>query len=111
MRHLPTPRDLNDAVRCVIESNRSDGYTPTRFIQVTADGTAPDLIAICIRLINKGEILEHLDGALKRFPTLLTLEDLVSHYGSVWGFDEATIEMARARSEYFDQIARQTRYS
>jgi len=32
-------------------------------------------------------------------------------YRSVWGFDEATIEMARARSEYFDQIARQTRYS
>ena len=58
MRQLPSPRNLNDAVRCVIESNCSEGLAPNRFIQATGDGTAPDLLAVCIGLINKGETLE-----------------------------------------------------
>jgi len=110
MRSLPKPSNLNDAVHCVIESNRCDSYVPSRFIQATQDGTAPDLLAICIRPINEGETLEYLDSALRRFPTLLTLEDLVWRRGSEWGFDGPTIEMAAARSGYFDQIAGRTRY-
>ena len=110
MRQLPSPQNLNDAVRCVIGSNCLDGYTPNRFIQATGDGAAPDLLAVCIRLINKGETLEHLDSALRQFPALLTLEDFVSRCGSEWGFDEKTVATARARSAYFDQIAGRTRY-
>jgi hypothetical protein len=110
MRQLPSPQNLKDAVRSVIESNCLDGYTPNRFIQATADGTTPDLIAVCVRLINKGETLEYLESALTRFPNLLTLEDFVSRCGSEWGFDEETVAVARARSEYFDQIAGRTRY-
>lgn len=110
MRQLPNPRNLTDAVRCVIESNRADGYTPIRFIQITADGSVPDLLTVCIKLINKGETLEYLDNALRRFPMLLTLEDLVWRRGSEWGFDLATIETARARSEYFDLITGRNRY-
>lgn len=110
MRQLPSPRNLNDAVRCVTESNCSDGYTPNRFIQATKDGTAPDLLAVCIRLINKGETLEYLDSALRRFPTLLTLEDFVYRCGSEWGFDEETVAVARVRSAWFDKIAGRTRY-
>jgi hypothetical protein len=110
MRILPNPRDLKDAVRCVIESNSADGYVPSRFIQATGDGTAPDLLAVCRRLISKGETLQYLDSALKRFSTLLTLEDLVSWRGAEWGFDNATIDIARARSVYFDQVAGRTRY-
>ena len=111
MRQLPKPRNLNDAVRCVIESNRSDGYTPTRFIQATEDGTSPDLLAVCTRLIKKGETLEYLDKALKQIPTLLTLEDFVSRRGSQWGFDKETIATALDRANYFDQIAGQIRYT
>jgi hypothetical protein len=110
MRFLPTPRDLKAAVRCVIESNSADGYVPSRFIQATGNGTASDLLAICSRLINKGETLQYLDSALKRFSTLLTLEDLVSWRGAEWGFDNATIDIARARSVYFDQVAGRSRY-
>jgi hypothetical protein len=110
MRILPNPRNLKAAVRCVIESNSADGYVPSRFIQATGDGTAPDLLAVCRRLISKGETLQYLDSALKRISTLLTLEDLVSWRGAEWGFDDATIDIARARSVYFDQVAGRSRY-
>jgi len=110
MRILPNPQDLKDAVCCVIESNSADGYVPSRFIQATGDGTAPDLLAVCRRLISNGETLQYLDSALKRISTLLTLEDLVSWRGAEWGFDNATIDIARARSVYFDQVAGRTRY-
>jgi hypothetical protein len=110
MRVLPNPRNLKDAVRCVIESNSLDGYVPSRFIQATGEGTAPDLLAVCRRLISRGETLQDLDSALKRISTLLTLEDLVSLRGAEWGFDDATIVIARARSVYFDQVAGRPRY-
>ena len=109
MRILPNPRDLRAAVRCVIESDSADGYVPSRFIQATGDGTAPDLLAICSRL-NKGETLQYLDSALKRFSELLTLEDLVSWRGAKWGFDNTTIDIARNRSVYFDKVAGRPRY-
>jgi len=110
MRKLPTPHDLKDAVRCVIESNSADGYIPTRFIQATGDGNALDLLAVCRRLISEGETLQYLDSAMKRISTLLTLEDLVSWRGAEWGFDSATIDIARARSLYFDKMAGRMRY-
>lgn len=111
MRPMPRPTSLQAAVQYVIESNSADGYTPTRFIQITQDGTAPSLLAICTRLINKGELLEYLENAVKACPTLLLLEDLVSAYGTKWGFDERTILMAAARSEQFDRIAGGKRYA
>lgn len=110
MRPMPTPKNLEAAVKCVIEGNRADGYTPTRFIQMTQDSTAPNLLAICTRLINKGELLEYLESAVKACPKLLLLEDLVSKYGAEWGFDGRTIEMAAARSEQFDRVAGSKRY-
>lgn len=111
MRQLPNAGNLSEAVRRVIDSNRSDGYTPTRFIQATGDGTATDLLPVCVKLISKGETLEYLESALKSHPTLLTLEDFVSRRGSEWGFDGAAVEIARARAVYFDQIAGTTRYA
>ena len=111
MRPLPTPQTLSAAVSLVIDSNRQDGYTPTRFIQVTQEGSAPNLLAVCSRLINKGEILEWLERALESHPMLLTLEDFVCIRGSELGFDAATIQMACARVTHFDRIAGNTRYS
>ena|SRR5947209_1308933 len=110
MRTLPAPRNLQGAVQCVIDSNSADGFAPSRFIQVTQAGTAPNLLAVCRRLITKGELLEYLESAVKRCHTLLLLEDLVSLHGAEWGFDDATIEMASARSVRFDQIAGGKRY-
>jgi hypothetical protein len=110
MRPMPTPENLQAAVHCVIESNSADGYTPSRFIQMTEDGTAPNLLAICTRLINKGELTEYLESAVKACPKILLLEDLVAIYGTQGGFDAPTIEMAAARSERFDCVAGFKRY-
>ncbi len=89
---------------------KRDTYTPARFIQITADGTAPDWLAICRGLINKGELTEYLEKAVKACPKILLLEDLVAIYGAEWGFDAPTIEMAAARSEHFDSVAGFKRY-
>jgi len=110
MHSLPNVQTLQQAVREVIESNEGDGYVPTRFIQATDSGDVPDLLSVCKRLIAKGETLEYLENALKRFPTLLTLEDFVSQHGTAWGFSQNTIEAAKARVKYFDIIAGMTRY-
>lgn len=110
MRQLPSAQTLRQAVIKVIEINKEDGYIPTRFMQVTGYGDVPDLLPVCERLILKGELLEYLEGALKRFPTLLTLEDFVSRYGDNWGFSQEVIKAAAARAQYFDMIAGTIRY-
>ena len=110
MRLLPQVQDLRQAVRAVVDSNKNDGYIPTRFIQATGNGDRPDLLSVCNRLIMKGETLEYLESALRRSPTLLTLEDFVSKHGVTWGFSQEMVETARARAEYFDIIAGATRY-
>jgi hypothetical protein len=111
MRPLPAAQTLRRAVECVIESNTADGYPPTRFRQMTMDGTASNLVEVCRNLINKGELLELLERELEKRPTLLTIEDFVCRYGSEWGFDATTISMADARRVRFDQVANQTRYA
>lgn len=95
----------------VIQSNTEDGYVPIRFKQITQDGASPDLVAVCRRLINKGELLALLEGELEKRPMLLTIEDFVCRYGTEWGFDGATIAMADARRVRFDQVAMRTRYT
>jgi hypothetical protein len=111
MRPLPTVTTLKQAVESVINSNKRDGYPPTRFIQATQDGVAPDLKTICERPIVRGETLEYLESALLRFPTLLTIEDFVARQGLAWGFSPEGVEAASARVTYFDQIAHGKRYS
>lgn len=110
-RPLPNVQSLPDAVRSVIASNVADGYTPTRFAGVTQDGTAPNLVDVCRKLINDPATLEWIEGELEKFPNLLTIEDFVCRQGASWGFDQATIEMACARAVRFDQVAARTRYA
>ena len=111
MRQLPNVQILREAVRAVIESNTSDGYVPTRFIQATCNGDDPNLPLVCERLISKGETLAYLEDALTRVPTLLTLEDFAVKHGTSWGFSTDTVLVAQARVEYFDLIAGSTRYA
>ena len=110
MRILPNVQTLKEAVKQVIQSNSSDGYVPTRFIQATGGGDSPTLPYVCDRLIVKGETLEYLERALIEHPQLLTLEDFVVRDGANWGFSLSTIEIAEARVKYFDQISGGRRY-
>jgi hypothetical protein len=110
MRQVPSVQTLKEAVKEVIESNKSDGYNPTRFVQATGNGDEPDLLSVCEMLIVKGETLEYLERALRRFPTLLTLEDFVVRHGVAWGFSREAIKVAKARVQYFDQLAGTARY-
>ena len=111
MRILPNVQTLREAVGQVVDSNSSDGYTPTRFIQATGGGDSPALLFVCERLIEKGETLEYLERALIEHSQLLTLEDFVVRYGANWGFSPLTIEIAEARVKYFDQISGGKRYT
>jgi hypothetical protein len=97
-------------VRAVIASNIADGYTPSRFAGVTQDGTAPNLVDVCSKLINDPATLEWLENELRKRPTLLTTEDFVCRHGANWGFNQATIKAACARVTYFDQVAGNKRY-
>jgi hypothetical protein len=68
------------------------------------DGTAPDLLSVCIRLINKGETLEYLDVALRRFPTLLG--NSIANYKVTEGAEDADPILACYNSDGFTLIPR-----
>jgi hypothetical protein len=109
-RLLPKVQTLSAAVSAVIDSNRSDGYNPIRFVGITQDGMTRNLVEVCRKLIMNPETLEWLESGLESFPQILTLEDFVSRFGATWGFDQTVIEMATSRVQRFDQIAGGARY-
>jgi hypothetical protein len=109
-RALPSVRYLSAAVLEVIDSNRRDGYIPTRFIGITQHGTAPNLLQVCRNLMNPAT-MEWLETGLEAYPTCLFVEDFVSRFGADWSFDQEVINEAKARSERFDQVAGAVRYT
>ena len=56
------------------------------------------------RMINNHEAVEYREKEVKRFPSLLTIEDYVRRYGLSWGFDQTTIQNASGNAQYFDQL-------
>ena len=103
-QQVPSPSTLKEAVETVIEQNKSIGYNPTRFTQMTEGGYADNLVAVCERLIQRGETYEAVSEQLDKHPDILTLEDLIFHslHGRLWGLAESTLEMAKARVEAWD---------
>ena len=75
-QRVPSPSTLKEAVETVIEQNKSIGYNPTRFTQMTEGGYADNLVAVCDRLVQRGETYEAVSGQLDKHPDILTLEDL-----------------------------------
>ncbi len=109
-RVLTNPGSLREAVREVIRQNKSQRYTPTRFVQATGNGEVPGLLGVCTGLIKSESALEWLDKALQQYPNLLTLEDYVMRWGTEWGFGTGMVEYAGALSATFDKIAARTRW-
>ena len=111
MRTLPQAKNLQEAVKAVIQSNTSDGHPFPRFVLLTKNGCAPDLFKVCDRIITQGKTRDLLETALGKFPSLLTLEDIVAKRGTDWGFSESTIAIAKARANYLDKLVRFKRYA
>ena len=70
---IPSPSTLKEAVETVIDQNKSIGYNPTRFTQMTQGGYADNLIEVCDRLIQRGETYEAVSDQLENHPDILTL--------------------------------------
>ena len=111
-QQTPCPVSLREAVETVIQQNRSIGYTPTRFIQMTEGGNADNLPEICDRLIQNVETHDAVSSQLSRHPDILTLEDLIVHstHGGDWGLNEMTLDTAKARVDGWDKEAGQRRW-
>lgn len=58
----------------------------------------------------KAETLIFLEKALEEFPTLLTLEDYVSQFGTDWGFHMRPSRQQKLAFIYFDKLAGFKRY-
>ncbi len=109
-RPFPPVKDIREAVKEVIKSNKNDGLRPQRFSNITANGDIPDLKLVCERLIENDEILEELEKGFKQCNSMLILEDFVAVHGQSWGFKESTLIKAKARVHYFNHLAGFPRY-
>jgi ribulose-phosphate 3-epimerase len=109
-RILIWPSTLKEAVLEVIKDNQSMGYQPARLVSATANGEAVDLISACERFVISPAGLEEADVALRKFPQLLTLEDMVSRWGKTWGIADGAIVAAQEGTEYYDSVVGFTRF-
>lgn len=109
LQSLPKANSLREAVNKVIQSNKSDKYNPTRFIQLTAVNN-DELVTACSKLIQNPNALPALFDAFQKHKSLLTIEDFVSVFGLEWGFSQEIIDEARTRSEEFDSWVKQKRF-
>ena len=110
-RQLARPATLKQAVQQVIQENQSMGYEPTRLITETAGGEAEELAAACERFVISPAGLEEADQALRQFPQLLTLEDMVSRWGQSWGIGMGAAVAAQEGAEYYDGVVGFTRFA
>ena len=76
---LPDPSTLRDAVKEVIRQNQEVGYNPGRFIQATQNGESKDLVSLCQNLVNDHSNFDVLVDGVTKYPTFLSLEDLITH--------------------------------
>jgi hypothetical protein len=101
-RPLPPVNDLPEACSLVIY--QSQGNPATYFIEATQGRSGQDLVAAIRRMIRSGEAREYREKELRKFPSLLSIEDYVWRYGLTWGFDQETVEMARQNALYYDLV-------
>ena len=103
---VPDPVTLRDAVREVIRQNREVGYSPGRFIQLTENGEAEDLVSRCQNLVNDPATFDILFDGVAAHPAFLSLEDLIAHSNQAgdWGLDDASVIEARARAEALNSL-------
>jgi len=102
--HLPQVQSLRDAVIAVI--NQPQGRQPTRFIQATQYGNAPNLVQVCTNLIQSPDAVAYVEKEITGgVPNLLTIEDFICLQGHTWGFSPTAIQTACAGAQHYDNVA------
>ncbi len=97
--------NLENAVDYVIEQNKDVGYMPTRFIQIAQKGVAEkNLDKIISNLILNAELLEELEKVIKRYPYLITIEDLITTKKDHFKLPDDVVRQAKGRAEYFSNM-------
>jgi hypothetical protein len=104
-RTLPKVSSLTDVVREIKE--QPEGDSVEGFDKAIREG---NLVEAFSGLIFKGITIDYLLDEVKKYGTTLTVEDFVSRHGVEWGFDEAAIFAACARTTHLDLAAGFTRY-
>lgn len=88
----------------MIEQSIDEGYTPKRFMNMTANGDADDIVEICESLLTSAHAFEELEKSMRKYPGSPTLEDKVAESPDGFGLSRAAMEQARARVKYLDMI-------
>jgi hypothetical protein len=108
---LPQVNSLREAVQTVIKSNKKDGYSPNRLIQMVTVNDL-ELIRVCSSIILKPESLSALYTAISDdHPNLLTIEDFIAVHGQSWGLSLEVAKEAEIRCKLFDDWAKRKRYN
>ena len=97
---------LSQAVKLVIEQNKSIKYNPKEFRKMTQEGNAENLGKIITNLVLKKELLEELEKAIEKYGNLLTIEDLIATKKDGFGLSDEVIREAEGRSDWFTRLRR-----
>jgi len=101
---LPQAQTLQGAVNEVII--QPQGKPATRFISMTQNGAAPNLVEVCTNLIMSSQAVAYVENEIAGGVSfLLTIEDFVRHQGAAWGFTQQTIQRADANALFYDSAS------
>ena len=94
----------------VIGDHHSKGHPGAYLIRATLGGHSPDLLGACCELLLSPEGQATTEQAVRDFPQLLTLEDMMAAHGHEWGVPEAALHQARANVQRLDAAVGFQRY-
>ena len=96
---------LAQACQYVIQQNKDVDYIPTRFIQIINRAIAEKNLEERIsELVLNAELLEELEGVIKKYPRLITIEDLITAKSDHFNLADDVVLQAKGRSEYFNNM-------
>ena len=97
---------LRKAVTKVIEQNKSVGTSPNKFIIMTENGDAEDIVSICEKFLS---VKKHFDSILYEIyanKAMITLEEVIAYdpHPEKFGLSQIALESAKERAKYLGEI-------
>jgi hypothetical protein len=103
-RPLPVVNTLQEA--CCAVRDQPQGKRATKFISMTQDCTAPNLVDVCTNLIvASSAVAAQAAESFGGEHYLLTIEDVVWRQGQAWGFTPATVRRANLNAQNYDSAS------